>query len=77
MGLANYSFQEILNDIPEEAKLVLNPLFGEFSRQIRVLYSIADSEKDLIAVNCHIVNLHNTDISKKSKDCRHFKSYSV
>lgn len=77
LGLANHSFQEILNDIPEKAKLVLKPLFEEFSHQNRVLYSIVDSEKDLIAVNCHIMNLHNTDISKESKDCRHFKSCSV
>lgn len=77
LGLANHSFQEILNDIPEEAKLVLKPLFEEFSSQIRVLYSIVDSEKDLITVNCHIMHLHNTDISKKRIDCRHFKSCSV
>lgn len=63
LGLEDYSFRQILEQIPAETAAVLTPLFDQLAAQIRLFQSINASAKDIIEVNLHVIN---SALAKKS-----------
>lgn len=88
LGMAGYTFRQILKNSPEETAAVLKPLFDQLSEQVRMLQSITDNSKDIIEVNLHTIqsalaaNMPGKDTysasgKKNNNNNNHFTSRSV
>ena len=56
LGMEDYTFRQILEEVPAETASVLTPLFARLSDQIRLFQSINASAKDIMEVNLHVIN---------------------
>lgn len=56
LGMDDYTFRQILEEVPAETASVLTPLFARLSDQIRLFQSINASAKDIMEVNLHVIN---------------------
>lgn len=88
LGMAGYTFRQILKDAPEETAAVLKPLFDRLSEQVRMLQSITDNSKDIIEVNLHTIqsalaantpgkDTYSASGKKNNNNNNHFTSRSV
>ncbi|HCT91331.1 MAG TPA: flagellar protein FlgN [Lachnospiraceae bacterium] len=55
LDMENYSFRQILDQVPDETAVILKPLFDRLSTQIQLFQSINDSARDIIEVNLHVI----------------------
>lgn len=89
LGLENYTFRQILENIPDTEAAVLRPLFDRLDHQIRTLQSLSRNIKDAIEVNLRVIeqNLAGDRSGKATysatgqkdnkENTRHFSSRSV
>lgn len=55
LGMENYRFRQILEEIPEETASIFRPLFEQLSQQVQTLQSLNESTRDSIEVNLHVI----------------------
>lgn len=88
LGMENFTFRQILAEVPAETASVLQPLFDQLSGQVRTFQSVSDSAKDIIEVNLHKIQSSLASASgtketysqagrKKEGGSTHFTSLSV
>lgn len=89
LGMKDYTFRQILKEVPADTAASLQPLFNQLSERITVFRSVSDSAKDIIEVNLHVIQsalaaegsttgTYSASGKKKDDDKRnHFTSRSV
>lgn len=55
LGMKGYTFRQILEQAPEEATAVLDPLFKQLGERVRTFQSISESARNIIEVNLHVI----------------------
>ena len=53
--MEGYTFRQILEHAPEEAVVLLSPLFDQLAERVRSFRSVSDSARDIIEVNLHVI----------------------
>lgn len=48
LGMEGYTFRQILEHAPEEAVVLLSPLFDQLAERVRSFRSVSDSARDII-----------------------------
>lgn len=87
LGMEDYTFRQMLAEVPPDVVPVLQPLFDKLTEQMRTFKSVNDSAKDIIEVNLHKIqaslassgteNSYSSSGRKKSDGSKHFTSLSV
>lgn len=81
LGMEGLKFREILEQAPDDAEVVLRPLFDHLSEQIRTFQSLNSSAKDMIEVNLHKIQSsmasENVSGSMANDTKTHFTTRSV
>lgn len=89
LGMKDYSFRRILEEVPKDTSAVLKPLFDQLSDQVRMYQSISSNAKDMIEVNLHTIQsaiiekdsvgrkTYSASGKKNDNDNHHFTSRSV
>lgn len=55
LGMKDYTFRQILDQVPEDVFVILKPLFEQMSERVSRFQSISSSAKDMIEVNLHVI----------------------
>ena len=55
LGMEGYTFRQILENVPENVRSELSPLFDRLSELVQNFQSVSDSAKDIIELNLHMI----------------------
>ena len=55
LGLEGLTFRQILENVPENVRSELSPLFDRLSELVQNFQSVSDSAKDIIELNLHMI----------------------
>ena len=74
LGYEGKSFREILEIVPEEERVILKPIFEEFSRQVRIFKQVNEDVVTLIKINQRKLSKQLKDLNIDEEELREYGS---